>query len=231
MTTGSGAAGWRTTKKSRTHLLPSQNCDSQRNHSARVPVRPSCQGPVALNRCRCARRANFAGEPVAPSTLAVARSAEQPHARASSGTPVFPQLAHRIGIADSTLRQSRPRHHLPGGHRSTPREQALNGRPARRSTPPPSGPATSPSRARPSSRSPARPRHTSSPTASTPDRDRRQHTAPIEAAAPPARRSPLDPAGTSAERPASTPDNAAAVRTGHLPHRNWATPCTGRTRQ
>ena len=163
MTTGSGAAGWRTTKKSRTHLLPSQNCDSQRNHSARVPVRPSCQGrAVALNRSekaraargfprarkdprpqrRPARRARLrrrAGRPFGARRRALGRAAARPRVR---GTPARPQLAHRIGIADSTLRQSRPRHHLPDGHRSTPREQALNGRPARRTTPPPSGPAT-----------------------------------------------------------------------------------------
>ena len=41
-------------------------------------------------------------------------------------------LAHRIGIADSTLRPSRPRHHLPDGHRSAPLQHAPDSRPARR---------------------------------------------------------------------------------------------------
>ena len=41
-------------------------------------------------------------------------------------------LTHRIGIADSTLRPSRPRHHLLDGHRSTPRQHAPDSRPARR---------------------------------------------------------------------------------------------------
>ena len=43
------------------------------------------------------------------------------------------------------------------------------------------------------------------PRPSTPDRDRRQHTAPIEAAAPPAGRSPLGPATTRAGQLDSTP--------------------------
>ena len=50
-------------------------------------------------------------------------------------------------------------------------------------------------------------------TPNTPDRDRRQHTAPIEAGAPPAGRSPLGPAGTHAGQPASTPGSVGMAST------------------
>ena len=41
-------------------------------------------------------------------------------------------LAHRIGIADSTLRPSRPGRELPDGHRWAPQQHAPDSRPARR---------------------------------------------------------------------------------------------------